>query len=1017
MPSQPSEAEVHQIASQLGGRAHPQVAAALRERSDRILTLWRELTLKAAPHLDRYTVREFENSIAAILESVAVALKSDDPEQVRGVLDQSPKHGFDRFLQKYGLYDMLTEERVLRAVIILELERGLDRLLAVDEAASLHAFIDIMIQQSVMELVRKQKEEFAEAEAALHRDERLASLGMLVRGINHDIANLLFPLRSRLEALQAMETRPEAKEHHKKINAAMNYLQNLSASLRQFAGQSSAQRAEAVDLHTWCEEAESLFRSIITDNIDLTCRVPEGLPPARATPTELTQAVFNLVHNSCKAIGEKQQGHVLLEASTQPTSDHLLVAITDDGPGMPPDVLAHALEPYYSTRPRAIATGLGLSLAHGIIKAAGGDLTIKSPSPGQERGVRIELTIPRVKEVTVQPPRAAAVHIADPRLRAIFRHALETRHYQLNEISFESQDFEGTSIDLLITDATPEAEPIAKRLRAAAYRDHRVGPCGSIVVEPPRYHHRATTQALTWGSPRHPFAVRLLSQAASRRDIDAACGFARMRGQDSSLPNSLGSPRAYHGRMKPRELAKYGIPRGVTMKLAQKAFALAASEGVSRDDLRSRIAAITSDPAAHVNDPLFGEFAAAMVPGNEPAGTFIARSSPAPWKQWGADLEPQSVQQMANAAELPIAVAGALMPDAHLGYGLPIGGVLATDNVVIPYAVGVDIACRMKLTVLDLPANAIKSQTDRLINAINRETAFGIGAQFRQPREHAVMDADWSITAITQRNKDKAWSQLGTSGSGNHFVEFGTLTLEQPDLGLEAGTHLALLSHSGSRGAGANVASHYSRLAMDLHPELPKQLRHLAWLDLDSEAGQKYWAAMNLMGEYAAANHAVIHRQIARNLGVDVLVDIENHHNFAWRETHTIDGEQREVIVHRKGATPAGEGVLGIIPGSMASPGFVVRGRGSDESLHSASHGAGRVMSRTAAKSRFTWSDVKKLLADREVTLLSAGIDEVPGVYKDIHEVMDQQRDLVEVVARFDPKIVKMAPPGERAED
>lgn len=469
--------------------------------------------------------------------------------------------------------------------------------------------------------------------------------------------------------------------------------------------------------------------------------------------------------------------------------------------------------------------------------------------------------------------------------------------------------------------------------------------------------------------------------------------------------------------MKPRELANIGIHRGPAMKLAQKALAQAAQQGLNRHELRRFIEGVVRDPNSHVDDPLFGELAAALIPGNEPQGTFIARSAPAPWKQWGVDLEPESVQQMRNAADLPVAVAGALMPDAHLGYGLPIGGVLATDNAVIPYAVGVDIACRMKLTVLDLPANAIKAQTDRLINAINRETRFGIGAKFSQPHEHAVMDADWSVTQITQRNKDKAWSQLGTSGSGNHFVEFGTLTLEHDDLGLQAGTYLALLSHSGSRGSGANVAGHYSRLAMDLHPELPKQLRHLAWLDLDSEAGAEYWAAMNLMGEYAAANHAIIHKQIAVNLGAQVLADVENHHNFAWRETHEIDGQQREVIVHRKGATPAGEGVLGVIPGSMASPGFVVRGRGSSESLHSASHGAGRVMSRTAAKSRFTWSDVKKQLAERDVTLISAGIDEVPGVYKDIHEVMQQQRDLVDVVARFDPKIVKMAPPGERAED
>jgi len=144
-----------------------------------------------------------------------------------------------------------------------------------------------------------------------------------------------------------------------------------------------------------------------------------------------------------------------------------------------------------------------------------------------------------------------------------------------------------------------------------------------------------------------------------------------------------------------------------------------------------------------------------------------------------------------------------------------------------------------------------------------------------------------------------------------------------------------------------------------------------------------------------------------------VLLDIENHHNFAWKEEH---GGQ-EVIVHRKGATPAGVGVIGIIPGSMASPAFVVRGKGQPESLLSAAHGAGRVMSRKKAKQTLDWAAAKKVLAAKRVTLLSAGLDEVPFVYKDIETVMADQADLVEVKARFDPRLVKMAPQGERPED
>ena len=386
----------------------------------------------------------------------------------------------------------------------------------------------------------------------------------------------------------------------------------------------------------------------------------------------------------------------------------------------------------------------------------------------------------------------------------------------------------------------------------------------------------------------------------------------------------------------------------------------------------------------------------------------------APWRQWGEDLEPQSVRQLQNACTLPIAVRGALMPDAHLGYGLPIGGVLATRNAVIPYAVGVDIACRVKMTVLDLPVETIERDHDRLTRAIHTETRFGIGSAFKgRRREHAVLDEDWDFTKLTAGLRDKAWAQLGTSGSGNHFVEFGEFELDHDEFGLDPGRYLALLSHSGSRGAGATIAGYYSRLAMKQHTELPRELRQLAWLDLETEEGLAYWRSMQLMGNYAAANHACIHRHMAEHLGAAVLLDLENHHNFAWKEVH----HGQEVIVHRKGATPAGAGVLGIVPGSMATTTYVVRGLGNEDSLNSAAHGAGRVMSRTQAKKTLAWRDARAQLAERGVTLISAGLDEVPAVYKDIDKVMAAQADLVVPVARFQPRIVKMAPPGGRPED
>jgi tRNA-splicing ligase RtcB (3'-phosphate/5'-hydroxy nucleic acid ligase) len=465
--------------------------------------------------------------------------------------------------------------------------------------------------------------------------------------------------------------------------------------------------------------------------------------------------------------------------------------------------------------------------------------------------------------------------------------------------------------------------------------------------------------------------------------------------------------------MKTRDLSNLGIPKGPAMEIAVETIRLAIQNGFEESLLPVTISSIVLSPQDRIDDPLWGNLAQTLKKTFESQSAFIPRGQPAFWKQWGTDLEHEAICQMSNACKLPITVAGALMPDAHVGYGLPIGGVLATKDAVIPYAVGVDIACRMKLTVLDMPPKTLETKQDKLRNAIERETQFGIGASFKIRRQHEVMDADWSVSPITQEHKDKAWKQLGTSGSGNHFVEFGTLTLEQDDLGLSKGVYLALLSHSGSRGTGAAVCSHYSNLAKRIHPELPKELSNLAWLGLDTNEGQEYWNAMNLMGAYAAANHACIHKEIAKNLGVEVLLDVENHHNFAWREVH--NGE--ELIVHRKGATPAGNGTLGIIPGSMGTPGYIVRGRGVAESLMSASHGAGRRMSRTAAMKKFRWQDVKKFLDARGVTLMSAGLDEVPMAYKDIDQVMAAQSDLVEKVARFDPKLVKMANAGERPED
>lgn len=465
--------------------------------------------------------------------------------------------------------------------------------------------------------------------------------------------------------------------------------------------------------------------------------------------------------------------------------------------------------------------------------------------------------------------------------------------------------------------------------------------------------------------------------------------------------------------MNRRQLQKLGVPP-TCAKAAIDALCTAAGQGLGMglkgNRAKQLVSQVVEKPADFLADPIWGAFATELLGERN-----FVEQEPISYQTWGTDIDAGAHAQMEVACQVPSAVAAALMPDAHVGYGLPIGGVLACEGAVIPYAVGVDIACRMKLSVLDISPEKLVEDHSRFRTALEKGTRFGVGCTHQPPHSHAVLDADWSVTRITREKKDTAWKQLGTSGSGNHFVEFGKLTLDTrcEELSLDPGEYTALLSHSGSRGTGAAVCDTYSRIAQQLLPQRLKSLGRLAWLDLDSEAGQEYLAAMNLMGDYAAANHEVIHKLVSKLLGAHIVAGVENHHNFAWLEWH--NGKQ--VVVHRKGATPAGQGVLGVIPGSMADPAFIVRGLGNPTSLNSASHGAGRRMSRKQANNTFRFSHVRQELAERGIEILSAGSDEVPGVYKNILEVMAAQQDLVETVARFDPRIVKMCGDGSQAED
>lgn len=445
---------------------------------------------------------------------------------------------------------------------------------------------------------------------------------------------------------------------------------------------------------------------------------------------------------------------------------------------------------------------------------------------------------------------------------------------------------------------------------------------------------------------------------------------------------------------------------------------LAQDDSLERAEILERLNKVRHVPFDFRGDSLYGQLAERLIELETPVpdSAPVIRETPISYNTWGKYFEPITLQQMDNAAHLPISQAGALMPDGHPGYGLPIGGVLGTENSVIPYGVGMDIACRLRLSIFNESPDILRTERDRFRKALMFNTRFGIGKQIGewQPGErryHPVLDDPrWDEVGLLRSLHDLAVRQMGTSGTSNHFAEWAMLNVleDVPQLGLSAGdTRLCFATHSGSRGIGANIAREYTAIAKSVHPELPKQYKELSWLNLDSEAGQEYWLAMHVAGDFASACHQTIHKTVIGSAGLDVAAFVENHHNYAWEEEH----HGKMLIVHRKGATPAGKDVLGVVPGTMADKGYIVRGLGNADSLNSSSHGAGRPRSRTASKQMITKHQRDAYLKERGVELLNrdAGVDEAPQAYKDPAAVMAEQGDLVRPVATFMPLMVMMA--------
>lgn len=462
------------------------------------------------------------------------------------------------------------------------------------------------------------------------------------------------------------------------------------------------------------------------------------------------------------------------------------------------------------------------------------------------------------------------------------------------------------------------------------------------------------------------------------------------------------------------DLIALGMKEGKTIGIALEILNSSLSK-TPKNEALALIQKAIQYPENYLDDEILSPIATSLIEELNSDDTIALKETSEPYNIFGIEhIEEGAKIQMEVAMRLPITIGGALMPDAHQGYGLPIGGVLATRNAIIPYGVGVDIGCRMALSIYDMPESYFLENHAKFKRELIAQTKFGAGAGFhgQYKSNHEVLDrSEFNLNPFIKNLHDKAYSQLGSSGGGNHFVEFGILEFEQDDkeLNIPKGTYVSLLTHSGSRGFGATVAGHYTKLAKELC-KLPDAAKNLAYLSLDSEEGQEYWLAMNLAGDYASACHEIIHKKMSQALGANVLSKIENHHNFAWKEL--LHGE--EVIVHRKGATPAAKGTMGIIPGSMTAPGFLVRGKGDESAINSASHGAGRQMSRTKAIKEISKDSMRDILKEHQVTLIGAGLDEAPMAYKDINIVMNSQKELVDIAAKFTPKMVRMADDGSR---
>ena len=375
-----------------------------------------------------------------------------------------------------------------------------------------------------------------------------------------------------------------------------------------------------------------------------------------------------------------------------------------------------------------------------------------------------------------------------------------------------------------------------------------------------------------------------------------------------------------------------------------------------------------------------------------------------PVKSWCKDIEAGAIEQIKNLARLPFIFRQvAIMPDCHQGYGMPIGGVIATKGVIIPNAVGVDIGCGMSAFntgIKDFSIDNLKN----ILGKIRENIPVGMKHRDVTCSSEEMPDVAGICTdSVVMREFNSARKQLGTLGGGNHFIE-----LQKDEEGC-----LWVMIHSGSRNLGKQVVEHYNKIAIALNEKywscVPKEWQ-LAFLPEDSWEAIDYLAEMKFCLEFAFKNRAKMLGEIAGFIANEFNMVVPNtminiHHNFVAKENHF----GQNVWVHRKGATQAYDEQIGIIPGSQGTHSYIVKGLGNDESFKSCSHGAGRKMSRTAAQKNLNLADEREKLDSQGILHAIRGkddLDEAPGAYKDINEVMDSQMDLVSIVHTLTPLAV-----------